>query len=180
MWAHQALDVKPDIMAFGKKTQVCGILAGTRVDEVENNVFHESSRINSTWGGNLVDMTRFQRYLEVIEAENLLENVRTTGAYLMQGLHRLQASFGEDLITNVRGRGLMQAFDLPTKQLRDAFVKACMSNGLILMGCGNRSIRVRPMLDIQRAHVDEALALIEKSLRSVLSGQREAAMAEHA
>src|SRR5699024_2249939 len=72
-WAHEHY-VKPDILAFGKKAQVCGILASERVDEVENNCFHVSSRINSTWGGNLVDMVRSARILEVIEEEDLVDN----------------------------------------------------------------------------------------------------------
>ncbi|CUT02935.1 Aminotransferase class-III [Candidatus Kryptonium thompsonii] len=71
MWAHEHF-VKPDIIAFGKKTQVCGILVSERVDEVKDNVFHVSGRINSTFGGNLTDMIRFARVLEVIHEENLL------------------------------------------------------------------------------------------------------------
>ena len=71
-----------DIISFGKKTQVCGILAGNRIDEVEDNVFSESSRINSTFGGNLVDMTRFKIILEIIEEENLLLNSKKTGKIL--------------------------------------------------------------------------------------------------
>jgi len=74
MWAHEHFDVKPDILAFGKKTQVCGIMVGEKVDEVKDNVFSVSSRINSTWGGNLVDMVRCQKYLEVIKNENLIKS----------------------------------------------------------------------------------------------------------
>ena len=66
-WAYQQLGVMPDVVAFGKKTQVCGVMAGRRVDEVADNVFAVGSRINSTWGGNLVDMVRSRRILEVIE-----------------------------------------------------------------------------------------------------------------
>src|SRR6195952_2083638 len=71
-WAYQQLGVTPDVVSFGKKTQVCGIMAGRRVDEVGDNVFAVSSRINSTWGGNLVDMGRPRRILEVIEADDLV------------------------------------------------------------------------------------------------------------
>src|SRR5687767_6462027 len=56
MWAYQQLGVTPDIVAFGKKTQVCGIMSTARIDDIETNVFRVSSRINSTWGGNLADM----------------------------------------------------------------------------------------------------------------------------
>jgi len=168
MWAHQTLGTRPDIMAFGKKTQVCGILAGRRIDEVEDNVFQEKSRINSTWGGNLVDMVRFQKYLEIIEQENLLDNVRTTGRYFLEQLQSLAQRHGEDVISNVRGRGLMLAFDLPGETFRDQFLSRCQDNGLLVLACGHRSIRVRPMLDIQREHVDEAIAIFDKSLKAVL------------
>src|SRR3546814_16556364 len=60
-WAYQQLGILPDVVAFGKKTQVCGVMAGGRVDEVAANVFAVSSRINSTWGGTLVDMGRSRR-----------------------------------------------------------------------------------------------------------------------
>src|ERR1044072_713849 len=71
-WAYQQLGVLPDVVAFGKKTQVCGVMAGRRVDDVTDNVFRVSSRINSTWGGNLTDMVRARRILEVIEADGLM------------------------------------------------------------------------------------------------------------
>ena len=172
MWAHQALGVQPDVMAFGKKTQVCGILAGKRVDEVENNVFHESSRINSTWGGNLVDMVRFQRYLEIIEAENLLENVRKTGAYFLGQLQALATDVGDGAIANVRGRGFMMAFDLPDTAFRDEFVRAMWDKGIFLFAAGVRSIRFRPMLDLQPEHADEAVAAIRQAFREQFAARR--------
>ena len=75
MWAHETLNVKPDIISFGKKTQVCGMLAGDRIYNMKENVFKESSRINSTFGGNLVDMYRFKLILEIMCNENLFSNV---------------------------------------------------------------------------------------------------------
>ena len=65
--------MQPDIVAFSKKAQVGGIMAGGRVDEVPDNVFEVSGRINSTWGGGLVDMVRSRRILEIIETEGLIE-----------------------------------------------------------------------------------------------------------
>ena len=146
MWAIEHMGVRPDIIAFGKKAQVCGIIAGTRVDEVPDNVFHVSSRINSTWGGNLVDMVRSQRYLEIIEEEYLLENAAQVGQILLEGLTQLAE--GSDLIDNVRGRGMMIAFDLPDARTRDIFRGLLLENGLLALKCGERSIRFRPMLDL--------------------------------
>ena len=89
MWCHQHFGVEPDVLVFGKKTQVCGILASRRVDEVQDNVFQLPSRINSTFGGNLVDMVRFGRYLEIIEEEDLVGNAARVGRVILDGLHDL-------------------------------------------------------------------------------------------
>lgn len=169
MWAHQTLGVTPDIVAFGKKTQVCGILVGKRVDEIPDNVFHTSSRINSTWGGNLVDMVRFTRYLEIIEDEALVENARVTGEYLRSTLVILQSEFPH-LISNARGLGLMCAFDLPSHEQRDVLRKECYSNGMIVLPSGERSIRFRPALNITRHHVDEAAVILRAALGEMQSG----------
>ncbi len=82
-WAFQQLGVQPDVVAFGKKTQVCGVMAGGRVDEVPDNVFAVGSRINSTWGGSLTDMVRARRILEVVEAEGLIERAAALGPVLL-------------------------------------------------------------------------------------------------
>lgn len=157
MWAHQHYDVEPDIICFGKKMQVCGILSGKRVREVPGNVFEEKSRINSTWGGTLVDFVRAERYLQIIKEENLVQNAHTVGEDLLHGLR----SVG---LENVRGKGLMCAFDLPTTQERDAVAQRCFSNGLFLLGCGSKSIRVRPSLTFSKSNVKVLLELLKKSL----------------
>ncbi|CAN5544223.1 L-lysine 6-transaminase [soil metagenome] len=163
-WAYQGIGVTPDILAFGKKTQVCGILAGRRIDEVDGNVFSVSSRINSTWGGNLVDMVRFDRILEVIESEGLVDNARDTGEYLLGQLQALAER--APAVSNPRGRGLMCAFDLPTKEYRNDVLKRSYDNGLLILGCGERTIRFRPSLAATRDGLDEGLAILERSLTS--------------
>lgn len=164
-WAHEHY-VKPDIIAFGKKAQVCGILAGRRVDEVETNCFHVSSRINSTWGGNLVDMVRFGRILEIIEEENLVENAAKIGAYLLGNLERLANDY--EYLSNPRGKGLFCAIDLPNGATRDAVVKECHNLGLMILPCGSQSIRFRMPLNIKQEQVDEGLAIVEKAATRVL------------
>ena len=167
MWAHEHFDVKPDIMAFGKKTQVCGILAGRRLDEVKGHVFQESSRINSTWGGNLVDMVRFTRILEIIHEENLVENAARVGEYLLSGLLDM-AEDTDGQMTNVRGRGLFIAFDLPTTELRNTFLEKALKNGLIILASGERSVRFRPPLNLSMEEAAKGLEIIRKTLRAVL------------
>lgn len=170
-WAHQQLGIRPDLLAFGKKMQVCGCLAGGRIDEEPQNVFKVKSRINSTWGGNLVDMVRSQRYLEIIEEEQLVGNAATVGAHLLKGLQGLQ-SRKADVLSNARGRGLMCAIDFPDGATRDAVAKRAYEQGMIILACGHRSLRFRPPLDITTAEVDEALGIIEKATDSVLATSR--------
>ena len=159
MWAYAHYGFEPDILSFGKKTQVCGLLAGRRVDEVEDNVFSESARINSTWGGNLVDMVRFGRYLEIIDEDRLIDNARDVGAYLLEKLYGVQAERPEQ-VSNARGRGLMCAFDLPDADKRNEFLKLAFDDGLLVLGCGVRSIRFRPVLSVSREDIDEGLRIV--------------------
>jgi len=165
MWAWQGLGVEPDIFCFGKKSQVCGIVAGPRIDEVENNVFRESSRINSTWGGNLIDMVRAQRYLEIIEEDNLVENAKEMGEYLLENLQKLEKDHFE--ISNARGRGLMCAFDLTESKVRDRLLTHCFNRGLLVLSCGTRSIRFRPSLNVTRSDIDKAMAIIDEAAKKL-------------
>lgn len=165
-WCHEHY-VKPDIIAFGKKSQVCGILAGRRIDEVPGNVFNKSSRINSTWGGNLVDMVRFQRYLEIIEEDNLVQNASEVGDYLLGKVREF--SDETEFVTNGRGKGLMCAFDFPDPHARNAFTNTCMGNGLIILPCGHKSVRFRPPLTITREHIDEGFEIIKKSYNEAMN-----------
>jgi len=161
-WAHQHFDVQPDLVAFGKKMQVCGMLAGKRLDEEPDNVFHVSSRINSTWGGNLVDMVRSQRYLEIIEEDRLVEHAARVGSHLLKGLEDLAASM-PNVYSNARGRGLMCAIDLPDGATRDTVADKAYDLGMVILGCGPRSLRFRPPIDVQAAEIDEALGILRKA-----------------
>ncbi|GIV54423.1 MAG: L-lysine 6-transaminase [Candidatus Kapaibacterium sp.] len=164
-WAYEQLDVVPDIMTFGKKMQVCGIVATTRIDDVPENVFHVSSRINSTWGGNLTDMARATAYLQIIAERNYLDNARQQGAYLQARLERLAQQYPH-LVSNARGRGLFCAFDLPSPMVRRQFLQRSHAEGLLILGCGEQSIRFRPTLDVTQQRIDEAIAIIEKVLQA--------------
>jgi L-lysine 6-transaminase len=163
-WAHEHFDAKPDIICFGKKTQVCGMLVSTRVDEVEHNVFQEASRLNSTFGGNLIDMVRFSHILEIIDDENLVENARLRGEELRFGLETLCLDY-PNIIGNARGRGLMCAFDLQDTVQRDQLRKDLLSEKLLVVGCGVNSIRFRPHLIILAEEVQMVLRIIRKVLR---------------
>jgi L-lysine 6-transaminase len=161
-WAYQQLGVQPDIVAFGKKVHVCGIMAGGRVDEVPDNVFRVSSRLNSTWGGNLTDMVRSRRQLEVIGSEGLIERAAVLGKRLLDGLAGITG------VDNVRGRGLMVAVDLPTSEARAAVLRRLhRDEHVLVLGGGERSIRLRPALTITEEECDLAVAAIARAVSPV-------------
>jgi L-lysine 6-transaminase len=161
-WAYQQLGIQPDIVAFAKKAQVGGIMAGGRVDEVPDNVFAVSGRINSTWGGGLTDMVRSRRILEIIESEGLIEMAGPKGVRMVDGLIALRTETAA--ITNVRGRGLFVAFDVPDREQRDAVIlRLRKAERVIVLPCGDRSIRLRPALSVSDDEIDEAVAAIGRA-----------------
>jgi L-lysine 6-transaminase len=165
VWCFEHFGVQPDLIAFGKKAQIAGFASTGRVDEVRENVFHTSSRLNSTWGGNLIDMVRCQRYLEILDEEKLLENATNVGAYFQSKLQEWAKE--RPRISNVRGRGLLAAFDLPDTQTRNKLRDEIYKNGAIILGCGSKTLRLRPHLTFSREDVDQAIGIFEKSELSI-------------
>ena len=173
MWAHEHFlsnkkIIKPDIISFGKKAQVCGMLAGDRILEVDKNVFQESSRINSTFGGNLVDMVRFKIILETIEKYSLLKNAENLGEYLLNKIKFLEDSF-PGFVLNSRGCGLFSAFDLPSSTERDRVIQKSYKNKLLILSSGDSSIRFRPHLTVSTEEIDIAIDILYKSIKEVLN-----------
>jgi L-lysine 6-transaminase len=164
MWAFQQLGATPDIVAFGKKTQVCGIMSTRRIDDVESNVFHLSSRINSTWGGNLVDMVRCAQYLRIMKDEKLVESAARVGKVFKAGLDELQERVSQ--VTNVRGRGLLLAFDLPDGEVRDLLRQRCWADGLATLPCGPRSVRFRPSLVFSEEDAGRTMEILRRQLET--------------
>src|SRR5947199_3996770 len=163
IWCCQHFDVLPDLLAFGKKVQTCGVMGGPRMDEVKENAFRLPSRLNSTWGGNLTDMVRSTCNMRIIEQENLVENAGKVGAYFLKQLLDWQREC--ELVSAVRGRGLFIAFDLPNARTRDDVWRKLFDSGLLVLKSGERSIRFRPALDIAKKVVDEALEILRKYCR---------------
>jgi L-lysine 6-transaminase len=163
MWCCEHFRVKPDLLVFGKKAQACGVMAGPRLDEVRDNVFRLPGRINSTWGGNLVDMVRATHCLRLIDQEHLLDHAEKVGTLLTNALGALAAE--EPILTGVRGRGLMIAFDLPSRELRDRCHAGLYELGLLALRCGERSIRFRPALDFPETVVSEVIEIMRRQCR---------------
>jgi L-lysine 6-transaminase len=162
-WCCEHFGVVPDLLAFGKKAQVCGVMAGPRIDEVKDNAFRLPSRLNSTWGGNFTDMVRSTHFLRIVEEEHLVENASKVGAYFLDQLRQLQSKC--PLIKAVRGRGMFLAFDLPDAKTREEMWKGLFDLGLLTLRSGEESIRFRPALDMTADVVDEAMDLLRQYCR---------------
>jgi L-lysine 6-transaminase len=160
LWQHHG--VAPDVVAFGKKTQVCGIYASPRVDEVPDNVFRQPSRINSTWGGNLADMVRCRKFIDIIRDEKLAENVALQGARFVAGLRALARERGG--IDNVRGIGSLVAFTLESPDARKRMLDSLRAKRLLALASGERAVRFRLPFVLSAADVDTALERVADSL----------------
>ncbi|MGI8819437.1 MAG: L-lysine 6-transaminase [Chthoniobacterales bacterium] len=165
-WCCEHFGVMPDLVAFGKKIQVCGVIAGPRLDEVKENAFRVPSRLNSTWGGNFTDMVRSKHFLHIVEEEKLTENAAKVGAQIMDSLRQLAGDCS--LITAVRGRGLFIAFDLPDAATRDGLWKSLYEAGLFTLKSGERAIRFRPALDLTPEVAEEAMTILRRACRQLL------------
>ncbi|MGH9295460.1 MAG: aminotransferase class III-fold pyridoxal phosphate-dependent enzyme, partial [Acidimicrobiales bacterium] len=162
-WCYQQLGLEPDVVSFGKKVQLGGIMGGRRVDEVKENVFKVPGRINSTWGGNLVDMARSTRLLELVEATRAMDNASVRGAELLAGLQAVSSA--HLFVTNPRGRGLLAAIDVPSARVRDEVLGRLRSEErLLALACGERSIRFRPALSVTSEEVASCLEALEAVL----------------
>lgn len=161
MWYYEQIGVQPDLVAFSKKSQTGGVMASARLDDVDS-VFRVKSRISSTFGGNLVDYVRCQRVLEIMKETQLLDNVKLQGRWLEKRLQDLVAQYGQ--LSNPRGVGVLLAVDAPDGASRDAIIQAAAKERLILLPCGDRSVRLRPALDVTAAECELAMQRIEAAV----------------
>ncbi|MBN1333749.1 MAG: aminotransferase class III-fold pyridoxal phosphate-dependent enzyme, partial [Synergistales bacterium] len=128
------------------------------------NCWVTSSRINSTWGGSVVDMVRSQRYLEIYREDKILDYVaNTAGPALYKGLLELQKEF--PVLQNVRGKGLMCAYDLPDTETRNKLIKLLHGEKMLILPCGNYSIRYRPALNVPLSDLEKAMEITRKCLK---------------
>ncbi len=111
-------------------------------------------------------MVRCQLYLEIIEEENLLENARLRGLYLLDRLEQMARDFPK-FISQPRGRGLMCAFDLPSAEVREKFLDACYDRKMIVLACGTQSVRFRPSLTVTDKEIDKAMEIIHAVLKGM-------------
>jgi len=151
LWYYENLDFEPDVVIFGKKTQLSGIM----VKNKHSHIFRkqEITRLDVTWNADVTDMVRCKYILRAYKKYNILDNVKKVGNHLAQSLSE------DNRLSNVRNMGMILAFDLPNTEKRDNFVKNLFLNGVLCNPTGEKSIRIRPNLNLT---MDEANIAIEK------------------
>ena len=153
-WCYQQLGLSPDLVAFGKKVQLGGVMAGRRVDEVAENVFCTPGRIDSTWGGNLTDMVRSRRLLAAGRTDRCHRERRKRRRASPARLVELEQAWPK-AVSNARGRGFVAAIDLATRELRSSVLTTLWGEEhVIAFGCGERTLRLRPALSMTADEVD--------------------------
>ncbi|MFB6111490.1 MAG: aspartate aminotransferase family protein [Halobacteriaceae archaeon] len=154
-WGSDNYPIEPDVITAAKGLRVGATVANRDRFPVDK------ARLSSTWGaGDIVAALQGCLTLDVIEDEGLLDNAVRRGRQLRDLLTDLEAPFVE----NVRGKGLMVAFDLDTKDRREAVIKASLNRGLLLLGCGHRTIRVLPPLDVREREIEIGVDVLGDAL----------------
>ncbi|MBX3119135.1 MAG: aminotransferase class III-fold pyridoxal phosphate-dependent enzyme [Fimbriimonadaceae bacterium] len=123
--------------------------------------------LDSTWGGTLADMVRVVQEYKIVEEEGLIAKAAENGEYLAEKLRGLQAMH-PDRVMNIRGMGLYQAFSLTTDELKGQLIKTAREQfGLLLLGAGERTVRMRPNLSVTREDIDELVMRLDQTLQSL-------------
>ncbi|AKU08119.1 class-III pyridoxal-phosphate-dependent aminotransferase [Haloferax gibbonsii] len=162
MWASDHYDLEPDVITSAKALRVGATVANEAL-------FPDTeARLSSTWGaGDILASIQGTLTLDVIQEQDLMANATEKGTRFRADLSRLAER--TPCLTDVRGLGLMTAVEFDTKDRRDAVLKAALSEGLLTLGCGKRSLRLLPPLDVTDRELDLALECFEAALDSVAS-----------
>lgn len=150
-WYFQHLNIQPDILAFGKKSQVCGIMTTEKYSEF----FKTPSKMCITWDGDLIDMIRSKYIMKAIEQDYLINNANKMGESLLNGLNKMGL--------NARGKGLLIAFDFENRIIRDNFYNKLYDAGMLCNPTGEKSIRLRPNLNVSEDEINAALNIIRNA-----------------
>ncbi len=159
VWGIDHFNVKPDIITSAKALRLGAVLS-------RGDLFPpDRGAISSTWGGGIYEAAVGCKTIEIIQKNNLMGNALSMGEYFMGELKKFQSIY--PFIVDVRGRGLMVGLELDTQALRDRIVQSSFQKGLLILGCGEKTIRFLPSLDIRSREIDLALEVLEKVFKLI-------------
>ncbi|MXV64256.1 aminotransferase class III-fold pyridoxal phosphate-dependent enzyme [Natronorubrum sp. JWXQ-INN-674] len=162
LWGVDHLDLTPDVITAGK-----GLRVGATISR--SDVFPaETGRLSSTWGaGDVIAAMQGVLTVDVIHEQNLLANVRERGEQLRSRLEEQKKAQELEGLIDVRGHGLMVAVEFDTKARREAVVEAAFERGLLTLGCGYKTLRLLPPLDVTEREIDLGVRLLSESVADV-------------
>ncbi len=163
MFAFQHYGIKPDIVCTAKALG-CGVPVGAFLC-TEKAASMVTGDHGSTYGGNPFVCAAINEVMDIFEEDRILEHVKEVGNYLWEQLEDLEAVC--HAISYHRGIGLIQGIQFIPQVSASAVVKACMREGLILIGACNNTVRFVPPLVISKADVDKAVGILKKAIESV-------------
>ena len=156
MWYFEKINIEPDILVFGKKAQVSGIVVSDYFSECLTS---SVQKLEVTYDGDLIDAIRANYILNAYEKFNLIQKVDEK--------HFFFKTLFQDKVLNYRSSGLLIAFDFETKEKRDIFTKLCFENNLICNGTGEKAVRIRPNLAISENEMDQSAEIFNKVFKKI-------------
>jgi len=160
-WSFEHYRIKPDIMTSAKSLQVGAVISSEKYDP------KEPGAVSSTWaGGHRIDLAVGLKTIEIIEKEKLMNNARRLGKYFMKRLYEIQKKYPKKIV-DVRGLGLMIGLELSKEKEMKSVLKEAFKNGLLLLGCGEKTVRIAPPLIMTKEEADQGLYILERVVRRV-------------
>ena len=164
MFAYEQFGIKPDIVTSAKAL-ACGVPFGAFAAKEKVAAAFEPGDHGTTYGGNPFACAASAKVFELFEKQNVLENVKETGAYLSAKLDELTAKY--PVIIAHRGLGLMQGLQIDTQVPVGSLVNKCIEKGMLVLSAGGNVLRLLPPLVIGKGDVDKAISIIEEVLKEI-------------
>jgi 4-aminobutyrate aminotransferase len=170
MWAVEHSGVVPDIIASAKGI-ASGMPLGATIARADLMNWPPGAH-GSTFGGNPVSIAAALATIALLE-ESLIENATQVGSYMLERMRAWSRRYRA--VGEVRGLGLMIGVEIvadparktPAPQWRDRIVEDCFRKGLLLLGCGESTVRISPPLILSREQADFALVVLEDVVRNL-------------
>lgn len=156
MWYLDHYQITPDILIFGKKSQICGAVFSNKYAEAHNS---HSKKLSVTFDGDLIDAVRGLHVMHAYKKFDLLSNAKNQSSIFR--------SFFESKVLNYRSSGLLIAFDFKNNDQRNKFISVAYKNKLLCNPTGTTSVRLRPNMAITTDEVEKAIDICDLSLKQV-------------
>ncbi|HLC59575.1 MAG TPA: aminotransferase class III-fold pyridoxal phosphate-dependent enzyme [archaeon] len=160
-WGFENYGIVPDFVSSSKALQVGATIFNEKFDPKEQGA------VSSTWGGgSRIDLAVGLKTIEIIEREKLLKNAEDMGKYILKRIKDWEKDY-QGVVVNTNGLGLMLRVEFDTKENRNFVEDKAFKDGLLLLGCGQKTIRLAPPLSIMEDDIDKGLDIMENQIKKI-------------